>query len=751
MPAPIPTFAEAPNGMLYVADGVKDPQYTNGRYAALRTSGLTAPTTTPAISGSSTGNIIGRFYAYVRFGDDLGNWSNLSPISSLYEPAAVAVDIDGATNATPIVITTSGAHGVSTGNKVLIQDVGGNIAANGLWTATVLTTTTLELDGSSGSGSFSGGGTITRGVGQIDYTSIQAPSDTKVTKKQILRNKDGDARVFYVDIETTSIATTSFTSTKTSDQLSDPVALTDSDENDNAVAIFGVIPDFKSILTHYKGRFFLTGDYDDSRGSVAVTNGSPTVTGHGTKFHANYVGRYLDIPGNTAKYTISAVTDETTLTISSNYAGTTDPYATYTIRDDDDERRTVYWSRANLPEAWGSGELRTLHEDPGSGLFKGVMPLNQWLFILAEYRIYRFHYVSDPALDSSFPPVGSRGVVNNRCWVLADGAGYLMDTLGIYVFDGNSIDSRIGEPVQELFRNTTLADIKIRWERRDSFHAVLEPNEGVIRWFVVMDGNESPHHALCLHYRSARWWVEEYSFPVTASCLGELNGKPQVFLATRPTRIVALEQGTLDGANPASGTVRGSVTSASYQSITDSGASFDTSLLGFPVSIVDGRGKGQERSIIAATATKLTVSQPWTVKPDTTSVYQVGGIRFRWRSLWFEQQESVRESWRAAHVQIQPTKNATNLDLRLYRDFSDTPGNLDGTRNQSENCGVGTEHGKPDYELQATKASGYFSQRFDGFRTPSADGTRFMSLELAGTTNQDPVIIRRLRLDGVAG
>lgn len=751
MSSPVPTFAQAPNGMLYIADGVRDVQYTNGRYAALRTSGLAAPTTTPSISGSSTGSIIGRFYAYVRFGDDLGNWSNLSPISAVYEPAAIAVTITGASNASPIVITTSGAHGRSTGNKVLIQDVAGNVGANGLWTVTVLTTTTFSLDNSVGTGSFIGGGTVTAGVGQIDYTNIQAPSDTKVTKRQILRNKDGDARVFYVDVETTNLVLTSFTSTKTSDQLSDPVPLLDADENDANVSRFGVIPDFKSVLTHFKGRFFLSGDYDDSRGSVAVTNGSPTVTGHGTKFHANYVGRFLDIPGNTSKYTISAVTNELSLTLSANYTGTTDPYATYTIRTDDDERRTIYWAEADLPEAWAAAATRTLQEDPGSGRFRGQMVLNQWMFILAEYRTYRFHFVSDPATDSSVPTVSHRGLVNSRCWVNADGVAYLMDYLGIYAFDGANVESKVGEGVQELFRKTALADIKIRWERRDSFHAVLDPNEGVIRWFVVMDGNEYPRHALCLHYRSGRWGIEEYPFPVASSCLGELNGRPQVFLGTRPCRIVALEQGTLDGANPTSGTVRGTVTSASFQSLSDSGAVFSSEFLGFPVSIVDGKGKGQQRSIIAVSSTKLTVSQPWLIKPDTTSVYQVGGIRFKWKSLWFEFQENLKETWRAAHVQIRPTTNAANLDLRLYKDFSTTPENQSDTRGQSEHNGIGSEKDKPDLELTTTKSSGFFSQRFDAHRVPSADGNRFLAVELAGVTNLDRIVVKRVRLDGVSG
>lgn len=64
--------------------------------------------------------------------------------------------ITGATNATPISITTSAAHGYTSGDSVLIKYVEGNTAANGLWTITVTGATTFTLATSVGNGTFSG-------------------------------------------------------------------------------------------------------------------------------------------------------------------------------------------------------------------------------------------------------------------------------------------------------------------------------------------------------------------------------------------------------------------------------------------------------------------------------------------------------------------------------------------------------------------------------------------------------------------
>lgn len=82
--------------------------------------------------------------------------------------------ISGATNASPIVITTSTAHFFATGDSVLITDVEGNTAANDLWKITKISSTTFSLDGSTGSGAYTSGGTAV----DLSLTpQFQAPAD----------------------------------------------------------------------------------------------------------------------------------------------------------------------------------------------------------------------------------------------------------------------------------------------------------------------------------------------------------------------------------------------------------------------------------------------------------------------------------------------------------------------------------------------------------------------------------------------
>lgn len=62
--------------------------------------------------------------------------------------------VSAATNATPIAVTTSTAHGYSTGDEVFISGGLVNTAVNGAFTITVTGSTTFTLDQSVGNGTY---------------------------------------------------------------------------------------------------------------------------------------------------------------------------------------------------------------------------------------------------------------------------------------------------------------------------------------------------------------------------------------------------------------------------------------------------------------------------------------------------------------------------------------------------------------------------------------------------------------------
>lgn len=80
--------------------------------------------------------------------------------------------VTGATNATPIVITSQNAHGLTTGDVVCLVGVGGNTASRGTFTATVISPTTFSLDDSTGNGDWTRGGRWYRAIDDPDGQEI---------------------------------------------------------------------------------------------------------------------------------------------------------------------------------------------------------------------------------------------------------------------------------------------------------------------------------------------------------------------------------------------------------------------------------------------------------------------------------------------------------------------------------------------------------------------------------------------------
>lgn len=109
---------------------------------------------------SSTWRVIANKYQFFVFADTLYSGGGIFVAAGVpWIPDFLApLSITAATNASPIAITTSVAHGWTTGDVIATTGIGGNTAANGNFTVTVTGTTTATLGGSTGNGTYTSGG-----------------------------------------------------------------------------------------------------------------------------------------------------------------------------------------------------------------------------------------------------------------------------------------------------------------------------------------------------------------------------------------------------------------------------------------------------------------------------------------------------------------------------------------------------------------------------------------------------------------
>ncbi len=136
-------------------DIVADSGYNVQRIAATYANGFVILTNT---SGSSYGPFTAGTY-HVANPSSGATYTNTQ---SLTINAAVicGTAITAASNAGPIVVTTSSAHGRATGDYVTVSGVLGNTAANGTWQITVISSTQFSLNGSVGNGAYTSGGIV---------------------------------------------------------------------------------------------------------------------------------------------------------------------------------------------------------------------------------------------------------------------------------------------------------------------------------------------------------------------------------------------------------------------------------------------------------------------------------------------------------------------------------------------------------------------------------------------------------------
>lgn len=97
-------------------------------------------------------------------------------------PVDVTRTISGITQANPGVVTTSSAHGYSTGDRIRLSGIGGMTQLNGtVWTITTLSTTTFSIpQNTTGYGAYSGGGNAAKYAQPSDVLTFEGEFDLAV-------------------------------------------------------------------------------------------------------------------------------------------------------------------------------------------------------------------------------------------------------------------------------------------------------------------------------------------------------------------------------------------------------------------------------------------------------------------------------------------------------------------------------------------------------------------------------------------
>jgi len=126
---------------------------------------------------------------------------NCASILTVRDLKTTAKDITGATNASPIVLTSIAHHGFSNGDIIVVHDVLGNTAANGTWKVINKTDDTLSLSGSTGNGDYVSGGKMFKEATNFGWITKAESQEINLDNKTVWYPRERNIVIGKYDFE----------------------------------------------------------------------------------------------------------------------------------------------------------------------------------------------------------------------------------------------------------------------------------------------------------------------------------------------------------------------------------------------------------------------------------------------------------------------------------------------------------------------------------------------------------------------
>lgn len=784
-------FASDPrSGDAFWSNGLDRPRRYRLGAATMDLAGIDAPAAAPAIASPTGGSLsAGDYVCYYRYVESRGDravdlFSNFSAgtthtaAASDYLTWGVASDlsISDQSRVTHIELFTNTIGQTTTFYRRLRVGAKGTITGIAVSAGVSYTVTTREkhdlVAGArikiTAAGTYSGNaGTDFAANAYLIVTSVTDYTFTVLAADTTSTSPGGS-----LDSGEPTYATTGFTKTAAGaggDTTSDATLISESfayflvqpyvsDSNQPSAQRHTPPPDYMSVAVWYNDRMHWLAPIRYTEGTVTLTEGDATVTGAGTAFTEEMVGRLLCIDGSARPYRIASWTavDELELT---EQAEADVASAAYAIYADPKEDVTVYASERDLAESVPTTNDIPIQQavNDHDGLVGGF-PLGASLFVVMRRQIHRIWYSSQEVFEAKASLVALRGAFNQECHDMFEGVVYLMDEFGCWRFTGDGAPDPISGPLQNLFRDGT-----IDFSRSYQFHVRVDPNQQCVYFFVhyTTDAAGQPRRCAKYNLRTAAWTPASYVHQFGASAWAEVSGRMRLVAGGEDDHVYVLNEGLSDHLATA---VRGVAVSGSGTTVTipAAGIAMDDWKRASVAVLHLATGTCEKRKITTNGATdgsgnvQITTAA-WDETPAAGDIVTVGGILATGKTGAFDLvggEAGGEDNERGSRIYYQPTTNNGELLLRQWYDYDTAPTDF----GYPDNPGLGarTLEGTSWLSIDTTYAQGestncgYERLAVSGQTTDGARSKRSVQIEIAAIQGLDAMIVDELVAEGVA-
>lgn len=201
--------------------------------------------------------------------------------------------------------------------------------------------------------------------------------------------------------------------------------------------------------------------------------------------------------------------------------------AWYAVDTTKEKPNSLLFSEVDEPESVPPSNELVIQESIGdSDAVVALIPLATSLLAVQSRHIYKIQYVAQPVIDASVLLASYRGILNDRCWSVMGGVAFIVDSFGMYAFDGDR-EEPISAPIDDLWR-----DRIIDFSKSHLFHVKADTATRTARFFFCRASDSDTVRAMCYCVATKAWWEEEYPTAVTASANMEVLGRQDVVYGT---------------------------------------------------------------------------------------------------------------------------------------------------------------------------------------------------------------------------
>lgn len=457
------------------------------------------------------------------------------------------------------------------------------------------------------------------------------------------------------------------------------------DDEDLDIANEGInqfiqVPTPKPFIITHNSRLFAWGDVPYEDGQITVTNGSDRVTASGTAVFGFWlVDKELHVEGDGKAYFIDGYDPDTEeLILREEYLGTTRT-DDYRICGDPDR---LIWTEPDFENEWPGANNRPVNhkeDDKPTGLY----PQGRRIILAKSKKTYALYYNNQPAIPYSSISVLSTqyGCVGHRTMKDVEGTIMWLSRDGVVAAQPEAAVKMVSRPLGTWVNDNLRLDAN--GTQQMAFSVVWKENGQFMCNFPGQDSVLGCNLAAINHYLERKWSTFEWhnEFTVGENVVN-LDGKEVVVFGDRLGYLWEYPYLDNDG-SPENSTVSGTVT-AYFEEVSpgcilyDENARYVTEglgLAGIPIYIHTGTGLGQWAIIAGNDATTLWLEDCFDVALDETSEYYIGSIEAQYKSGWADFGTVDREK-RMMYANLVYEKNPSDLEFRMYGDFSDTEEDL---------------------------------------------------------------------------